>query len=110
MLLTGYEYGNNYLGAPVLGLVVWCVVCFALNTLLDWLYEKTGCIWVSAIAHGAFNAVAALSTVLTYPADAYYNVLGPTPIGLIGMLPMLAAAVWLTLRQVKREEIGRAHV
>lgn len=106
MLLTGYEYGTNYLGAPVLGLVVWCVVCFALNTLLDWLYEKTGCIWVAAIAHGAFNAVAALFTVLTYPADAYYNVLGPTPIGLIGMLPMLAAAVWLTLRQVKQEEMN----
>ena len=106
MLLTGYEYGTNYLGAPALGLVVWCVVCFALNTLLDWLYEKTGCIWVSAIAHGAFNAVAALFTVLTYPADAYYNVLGPTPIGLIGMLPLLAAAVWLTLQQVKQEEMN----
>ena len=104
MLLTGYEYGTNYLGAPVLGLVVWCVVCFTLNTLLDWLYEKTGCIWVSAIAHGAFNAVAALFVVLTSPADAYYNVLGPMPIGLIGMLPMLALAVWLTLRQMKQEE------
>lgn len=104
MLLTGYEYGTNYLGAPVLGLVVWCVVCFALNTLLDWLYEKTGCIWASAIAHGAFNAVVALFVVLTSPADAYYNVLGPMPIGLIGMLPMLALAVWLTLRQMKQEE------
>lgn len=104
MLLTGYEYGTNYLGAPVLGLVVWCVVCFALNTLLDWLYEKTGCIWVPAIAHGAFNAIASLAQVLTYPADAYYNVLGPMPIGLIGMLPMLAVAVWLTLYQIKKEE------
>ena len=104
MLLTGYEYGTNYLGAPVLGLVVWCVVCFALNTLLDWLYEKTSCIWVPSIAHGAFNAVAGLFTVLTYPADAYYPVLGPMPIGLIGMLPMLTAAVWLTLRQMKTEE------
>lgn len=104
MLLTGYEYGTNYLGAPVLGLVVWCVVCFGLNTLLDILYEKTGCIWVPAIAHGAFNAVVGLFIVLTNPADAYYNVLGPTPIGLIGMLPMLALAVWLTLRQMKQEE------
>lgn len=104
MLLTGYEYGTNYLGAPVLGLVVWCVVCFALNTLLDVLYEKTGCIWVPAIAHGAFNAVVGLFVVLTNPADDYYNVLGPTPIGLIGMLPMLALAVWLTLRQMKQEE------
>ena len=104
MLLTGYEYGTDYLGAPVLGLVVWCVFCFALNTLLDHLYEKTGCIWVPAIAHGAFNAIASLSVVLTYPADAYYNVLGPMPIGLIGMLPLLAVAVWLTLRQIKQEE------
>ena len=104
MLLVGYEYGTNYLGAPVLGLVVWCVVCFALNTLLDLLYEKTGCIWVSAIAHGAFNAIAALPQVLITPADAYYNVLGPMPIGLISVLPMLAVAVGLTLHQMKQEQ------
>ena len=104
MLLVGYEYGTNYLGAPLLGLVVWCVVCFALNTLLDILYEKTESIWVPAIAHGAFNAIAALPQVLVTPADAYYNVLGPMPIGLIAALPMLAAAVWLTLREMKQEE------
>ena len=105
MLLVGYEYGTNYLGAPLLGLVGWCVVCFALNTLLDWLYEKTGCIWVPAIAHGALNAVASMPVVLTDPAEAsYYTVLGPMPIGLIGMLPVLAVAVWLTLREMKQEE------
>ena len=104
MLLVGYEYGTNYLGAPVLGLVVLCVVCFALNSLLDLLYEKTGCIWVPAIAHGAFNAIAALPQVLITPADAYYNVLGPMPIGLISVLPMLAVAVGLTLHQMKREQ------
>lgn len=103
-VLVGYEYGTNYLGAPVLGLVVWCVVCFALNTLLDLLYEKTGCIWVPAIAHGAFNAIAALPQVLITPADAYYNVLGPMPIGLISVLPMLAVAVGLTLHQMKQEQ------
>ena len=104
MLLVGYEYGTDYLGAPLLGLVVWCVVCFALNTLLDVLYEKTESIWVPAIAHGAFNAIAALPQVLVTPTDAYYNVLGPMPIGLIAALPMLAAAVWLTLREMKQEE------
>ena len=104
MLLVGYEYGTDYLGAPLLGLVVWCVVCFALHTLLDILYEKTESIWVPAIAHGAFNAIAALPQVLVTPADAYYNVLGPMPIGLIAALPMLAAAVWLTLREMKQEE------
>lgn len=102
MLLTGYEYGTDYLGAPVLGLAVWCVFCFALNSVLDWLYERTGCIWVPAIAHGAVNAVAALPTVLTYPADSYYSVLGPAPMGLISMLPLLAAAVWLNLKQEQK--------
>ena len=32
MLLVGYEYGTDYLGAPVLGLVVWCVFCFAMKS------------------------------------------------------------------------------
>ena len=104
MLLVGYEYGTNYLGAPVLGLVVWCVCCFAMNSLLDWLYEKTGSIWMPAIAHGALNAAATLPVLLTRPADAYYSILGPAPIGLISLLPVLAAAVWLTLHQMKQEE------
>ena len=55
ILLAGYEYGVNYLGAPVLGPLVWCVVCIALNTLLDWLYQKSGSIWVPSLAHGAFK-------------------------------------------------------
>lgn len=102
MLLVGYEYGTHYLGAPWLGLVVWCVVCIALGTLLDLLYERTGCIWVPAVAHGAFNAIAALPTVLTYPADSYYNVLGPMPIGLISALPLIAAAAWVLWKSVKK--------
>ena len=37
--------------------------------------------------------------------DVYKRqVLGPMPIGLIAALPMLAAAVWLTLREMKQEE------
>ena len=43
--------------------------------------------------------------VLVDPGGCFhYNVLGPMPIGLIAALPMLAAAVWLTLREMKQEE------
>lgn len=104
MLLVGYEYGTNYLGAPVLGLVVFCVFCFAMNTLLDWLYERSGSIWVPALAHGAINAAGGIPILLMDPADAYYTILGPMPVGLIAMLPLLAAAVALTLHQMKQEE------
>lgn len=100
MLLAGYEYGFHYLGAPVLGLVVWCVVCIALNTLLDWIYQKGGSIWMPSLAHGAFNAIATLPALLIYPEGAYYSVLGPMPIGIIAVLPALALAVWVTMRQL----------
>ena len=80
------------------------VVCCPQHSA-GYLTRKRRCIWCAlTVAHGAFNAIAALPQVLTNPADTYYNVLGPMPIGLIGMLPMLAVAVWLTLRQMKQEE------
>lgn len=104
ILLAGYEYGVNYLGAPVLGLLVWCVVCIALNTLLDWLYQKSGSIWVPSLAHGAFNAIAALPALLIYPEDTYYSVLGPMPVGIISILPALLLAVWVTVQQMREQK------
>ena len=68
--------------------------------------EGMGAGHVPADAADAVGALAAsMPVVLTDPAEAsYYTVLGPMPIGLIGMLPVLAVAVWLTLRQMKQEE------
>ncbi|MGN0708349.1 MAG: lysostaphin resistance A-like protein [Faecalibacterium sp.] len=105
MLLVGYEYGINYLGAPVLGLAVFCVVCFAWSTLLDILYEKTNCIWVPAIGHGAINATAGIATAFIRPEDVYYSVLGPMPVGLIAILPALALAIWLTWQEAKKNPV-----
>lgn len=101
ILLAGYEYGVHYLGAPVLGPLVWCVVCIALGAMLDWIYARTGSIWGPALAHGAFNAVAGLPSLLVYPEDVYYSVLGPMPVGIIAILPTLALAVWVTARELR---------
>ena len=102
MLLAGYEYGTDYIGAPVLGLLVWCVVCVAVGTLLDWLYDKTGSIWAPALAHGAFNAAATIPALLTkYPDASRYAVFGPSSVGLIGALPILVVAILITVRQAK---------
>lgn len=93
MLLSGYEYGKIYPGAPFTGLALFCVVCIVMGILLDWLYEKTDSIWAPALAHGALNAVATLPTVLTKADYLDQLILGPVPIGLIGMAPMLVLAV-----------------
>lgn len=104
MLLSGYEYGKEYPGAPFAGPLLFCAVCTVLGILLDWLYEKTGCIWAPALAHGAFNAAASLPAVLTKVEYADQMILGPAPIGLIGMLPMLALAAGVLLAESKKKE------
>lgn len=96
MILAGYNYGTEYWGAPVLGPLVFCLGTAALGILFDWLYEKTRCIWVPSLAHGAYNAVAGLPSLFLAPAAARFSTLGPAPIGLIAGLPLflLAALLW----------------
>ena len=65
------------------------MICVALGVLLDFLYEKTDCIWIPALAHGAFNGVASAGVLLMKPAFSDLSTLGPTPIGLLSGLPLL---------------------
>ena len=95
MIFAGYNYGTAYWGAPVLGPLLFCVVCTAIGTIIDYLYEKTACIWIPALAHGAFNAVSGLGVLLLDPAYIGHTTLGPAPIGLIGGLPMFLLAALL---------------
>ncbi len=102
MLLAGYEYGKEYPGAPILGMVAFCLFTVVSGTLLDVLYEKTECIWVPALAHGAINGTASLALYLTKPEYVEQMIFGPTPIGLIGMIPALVVVVIIFIRTPKK--------
>ena len=99
MILTGYEYGSNYWGAPVTGPLTFCVITIAMGTLLDWLYERSGSVWYPALCHGAINAFAGVPTLFLAPAYSNWLLLGPLMIGLIGGLPMIVTAAFLLLRK-----------
>ena len=107
ILLAGYNYGTAYWGAPVLGPLLFCVMTVALGTLFDLLYEKTGCIWIPALAHGAFNACAGAPVLFQQPGWERFSLLGPAPIGLVGGLPLLILAA-LVLRKPEEQETGPA--
>lgn len=92
MLIAGYEYGKEYPGAPFSGLIVFCVFCIVAGTLLDVLYEKTECIWGPSLAHGAINGTASLVIYLMKPEYADQMIFGPSPIGIISMIPALVVA------------------
>ena len=98
MLLSGYEYGMVYWGAPVTGPLLFCLIATAMGIILDYLYEKTGCIWVPALCHGAINAFAGIPTLFLNPAYGNWLLLGPLMIGLVGGLPMILLAAWLCSR------------
>ncbi len=102
--LIGYEYGAaagnsaGYIGAPVTGMLVFSVITAGLGVLHAWVYEKSECIWLPALLHGAFNAAAALPLMLCTANTGTFRLLGPASNGLLSSLPFLIAAV-LILRK-----------
>ena len=107
MILGGYEYGFDYLGAPVLGLVTFTVCCIALGILAEIVYDRTKCIWYAALIHGSFNAVASVPQLVMNINDPdldKYMVLGPLPNGLISLIPFAVFAVFLGAWSLRRKK------
>ena len=102
MILAGYEYGKEYLGAPILGPIIFCLSTAAMGILLDYVYEKTGTIWMPSLMHGAINAF----TIFAYIAKPEYAdkaILGPAYIGIISMIPVIALAGIICLKKTRTE-------
>ena len=104
MILAGYEYGLDYFGAPVPGLVVFCLSTVFMGILEDILYENTGTIWGAALLHGAINCWQ-LFAYLLKPEYSDRMILGPSIVGLISMIPM---AVLVIVIMMKKKETGSA--
>lgn len=105
MILAGYEYGSTYLGAPVVGPILFCLFTVVLGIVLDWLQERTGCIWVPALFHGAVNAVASIPLLFFHKDYAAWSVLGPAPIGIVAMVPTLLVAMLLIGKKGKAPDM-----
>ena len=104
MLLIGYEYGRDYIGAPLLGMFAFCVFTTATGIISDFLYEKSQCILLPALFHGTINSTfnPYLLSDCTHPER---SVFGPSDIGLIAVIPMLLFAVSILHRENKRERM-----
>ena len=98
MIFAGYEYGKEYIGAPVLGPIVFCICTVMMGILLDYVYEKTETIWLPSLMHGAINAFT-IFAYLTKPEYANMAILGPAYIGIISMIPMIITAAVICLKK-----------
>ncbi len=98
MIFAGYEYGKEYIGAPVLGPIVFCICTVMMGILFDYGYEKTETIWLPSLMHGATNAF----TIFLYLVKPEYSnmaILGPAYIGIISMIPMIIVAVIICVKK-----------
>lgn len=96
--LIGYEYGTEYPGFPVVGMLLFCVITVGWGILHDQLYERSGSIWVPALFHGAINAAGTLPLAVCLPNTGSAMLLGPAPMGLLAGLPFLVIATILFVK------------
>ena len=105
--LIGYEYGAatgnraGYFGAPVVGMLLFCVITAGMGILHDWLYERSGSIWVPSLFHGAINAAGMIPLAVCLTDTGSVRLLGPAPMGILAGLPLLIAAAAVFFRKSK---------
>ena len=106
MWLNGYEYGTDYVGFPVVGMLVFCIFTISAGILCDWMYEKTECIWIPSLLHGAINAAGTVPMAVCAANTGSAILLGPVPIGVLAGLPLLVCATVLLFKttQAGRQE------
>lgn len=100
--LTGYEYGTDYVGFPVTGMLTFCIFTTAAGILCDWLYEKSNIIWIPSICHGAINAAVAVPLAVCLTNTGSMKLLGPAPVGALAGLPLILSAAVLFLKSARK--------
>jgi uncharacterized protein len=88
-LLHGYNFPQH----QYLGVLVMTVGCTLLGIIFSWLYLNTRSPWVTALAHGAFNASPGLAFFFLKPG--FDAALGGLALGLAGWIPMVLFTGWL---------------
>ena len=89
IVLNGY----NYPGHPWSGVIMMVIFTTALSMIFAWLRFRSGSVWPSTLAHAAFNAQAGFAIIFLSQADSLLR----APIGIIGLLPTIAFAIWLAV-------------
>jgi len=108
VIAMGYNYGLDYTAAPWLGLLAMTVATVGLGVFLGWITLRSGSVFPAVVGHAMINGSAGLATLF---ATAVPNpVFGPTPVGLIGVVPWVAVAAVLFVRTdwLSPAESGRA--
>lgn len=95
LTIVGHNYGVGYAGFPFTGILAMCLFCIVMGTFLSYVTLKTKSCIPAILGHGAINGFAAIGMYFT--KDGGNPFVGPTPTGVIGMIPFVVVAVFMIL-------------
>jgi len=110
VIAMGHNYGLDYPGYPWLGMLLMVLVCIGLGSFLSWVTLRAGSVWPAVIGHAAINGISALGTLALKPG-AGNVLLGPLPVGIIGMSAWMLATVLIfasrkALQPAEKEQLA----
>jgi membrane protease YdiL (CAAX protease family) len=95
MLLMGFQYGQGYWGAPIVGPLLFVLIILSPSIIYSWLTLRTRSVWPACTAHAVNNVFCGL---MAYLVRGEPNALiGPGVEGIIGCLGYLLLALPLFL-------------
>lgn len=100
LVFFGFNYENEYWGAPYTGILLMIVFCVSIGIWMSYTMVKTKNCMYSAVIHGAVNVAAdmqILSIVINRP------LLGPAPTGIIGMSIIIIVSIILFAKLPKEQ-------
>jgi membrane protease YdiL (CAAX protease family) len=104
LIALGFNYGPDYWGAPVTGILMMTLVCIVLGTWLAYVTLQSQSILPAVIFHGAGNVIGELPVLVSFLSIS--PLIGPNPIGIVGMSGLMLGAIFLFAKMSGKMEKG----
>lgn len=101
LITLGFNYGSDYWGAPLSGILMMTMVCIVLGTWLAYVTIQSQSILPAVIFHGAGNVIGELPVLVSFLSLS--PLIGPNPTGIVGMSGLIVGAV-IVFARLQRPE------
>ncbi|PWJ71041.1 hypothetical protein B0O40_0901 [Ruminococcaceae bacterium R-25] len=102
---VGHNFGMDYPGFPYVGIVLMCLFCTALGTVLMYVTIKTNSIWPAAFMHAVNNSTP--SVLLLFMKQ---DVDIPLRIHILSNIPLTILAIFCFWLMIKRKSITKENM
>lgn len=99
---VGHNFGMDYPGFPYVGIVLMCLFCTALGTVLMYVTIKTNSIWPAAFMHAVNNVSPSVMLLFMKP-----DVQVPLWIHALSNIPLIIIAILCFCLMIKRKSITK---